>query len=117
MREAMDEGIPPMLVSAGRLGFAALFITPWVLRRYRHDLANLNWEVGRFVLLGGVLICVHFLMVATSLKSTSVFINQALLNSAPVWTALLEITFLKARFPRLVWTGMAVTLLGSGLIA
>jgi drug/metabolite transporter (DMT)-like permease len=56
-------------------------------------------------------------MVATSLKSTSVFINQALLNSAPVWTALLEITFLKARFSRLVWTGMGVTLLGSTLIA
>jgi drug/metabolite transporter (DMT)-like permease len=117
MREALDTGIPPMLVGAGRLGFAALFITPWVLSRYRRDLSNMNRQVFGLAVLGAALICVHFILVATSLASTSVFINQALLNSAPVWTALLEIAFLKARFPRLVWIGMGVTLLGSALVA
>ncbi|MCU0511847.1 MAG: DMT family transporter [Anaerolineae bacterium] len=117
MRAALEAGIPALLVAAGRLGLAALFLTPLVLHRYRAELQRLSRSDLLYVLLSGLLIGLHFMLIARSLQFTSVLIASVLINSGPIWVALLERFFLRARLRRAVWIGIGVTFAGSGLIA
>lgn len=117
IRLALDAGLPALLIAAGRLTLAALLLTPLVWMRYRHELARLRKRDILYAALAGIWIAVHFITLIYSLDNTSVLVSQAISNSGPLWVALMEVVFLRARLNRWVWLGLLIALVGGSLIA
>lgn len=117
MRLAHSAGIPSVMVAAGRLLFAHLILTPLVLRRYRTQLRRLSHLELLLITGAGLWIAVHFVFLAYSLEHLTVLVVTVVINTTPLWVALLERFFLKAQLPRLVWIGLIVALAGSAIIS
>ena len=110
-------GLPSPLIAAGRMGLAAIILTPFVLRYHRAELNQLSWRDRLMAMLAGLCLAIHFLFLVIALESTSVLIAIVIMNTAPLWVALLERFFLKERLNRYVWTGLLITISGSVFIA
>ncbi|GAB4515803.1 MAG: DMT family transporter [Anaerolineae bacterium] len=115
IRLALDAGMTPAAVAALRLTLASAILTPIVIRRYRGQLMALKRRDYLISLFAGVWMGVHFIMMATAFDLTSILVGQVIVNSGPLWVALMEMTFLKARLSRTVWLGLLVAIVG-GLI-
>ncbi len=117
IRLAQEENIPALTVTAGRLTVAALILTPITLRYYWSDLCHISrsdflWAMGAGFWLG-----LHFLGFITGLERTSILVSGVLAGTSPLWIGFLEAVFLKARFQRLTWWGLAITIIGGTVIA
>lgn len=117
MRLAQDNGIPSMMVATGRLLLASVIITPLVLRRYRDQLAQLTRLDMVLVIGAGFWVAVHFVLLAYALENATVLVVSVIINTSPLWVALLEKTFLKANIPRVVFVGLVLALMGSAIIS
>lgn len=113
---AQDAGMHSIMISAGRLMLATALLTPVVLRRYQSQLARLTWDDLVWSAFAGFWMGMHFIPIITSLEYTSVIINQVIVNTGPIWTAMIEAIFLKARISKLLWIGIIVALIGGGII-
>lgn len=110
-------GMPSPLVAAGRLILATAVLTPLVWTRYRHEITHLSRRDLVMAAFAGLWIATHFIMLITALEYTSVLINQVIVNTGPIWAAILERIFLRARLSRIVWFGMMISFTGGGMIA
>ncbi len=109
--------MPSPLIAAGRLLLAATIYTPFILTRYRGELAKLSSRDLLMAIFAGMWIASHFLLLITALEFTSVLINQVIVNTGPIWAAILERVFLRGRLSRAVWIGMMISFVGGGVIA
>lgn len=117
IRLTQDAGMPSLTIAAGRLLLAALIITPLVWRNHRHEVVQLNRREILMATMGGFWIATHFILLIFALENATVLVVQVLVNTGPIWVALLEVFFLKARLSRVVWLGLFVTIIGGGIIA
>jgi drug/metabolite transporter (DMT)-like permease len=117
IRLALNNGVPPQLVAGARLTIAALVLTPFALIRHRDDLRQLTGEKLRLAAVSGVFLAIHFLSWISSIGHTSILISVVLVSTGPIWVAILEWAFLKARLPRAVIVGLVLTLIGGMLVA
>ncbi|MBL8161368.1 MAG: DMT family transporter [Anaerolineae bacterium] len=117
IRLAQDEGIPSLVIAAGRMTVATLLLTPLTLRRYSAEIRSLGRPELLLAGISGVFLAAHFATWILSLEYTSVLISVVLVNSHPIWVALLEIFFLRARLARLVVIGLVIGILGSIIVA
>jgi drug/metabolite transporter (DMT)-like permease len=116
IRQAQQLGVPSPVIAAGRLGLAALILSPIALARAWPELRGLRW---RDVLLGicsGVFLALHFSAWVKSLEYTSVASSSALVATNPLWIALASLLF-RQRPSALTWLGVLITIGGSVLIA
>jgi len=116
IRFAQGEGIPSLVIAAGRLTISSLILLPFVLRRHIPDLRQLHARDFALAALSGLVLALHFATWISSLEYTSVLISTVFVTTGPLWVALLEVFFLRARFKRLVWIGLFVALIGGLLI-
>jgi drug/metabolite transporter (DMT)-like permease len=114
IRLAQGEGLPALVIVTARLALSTLFFTPLVLMRYRHELRNIGPRDLLLAAVAGFWLGIHLVLLVTSLEHTSVLVSQVVVNTSPLWVALLEVFVLKARLPRLVWIGLALALIGGG---
>jgi drug/metabolite transporter (DMT)-like permease len=117
IRLAQNEGMPSLVIAAGRMTVATLILTPVTLRRYSAEIRALGRPELLLAGISGVFLAAHFATWILSLEYTSVLISVVLVNSHPIWVALLEIFFLRARLARLVIIGLIVGILGSIIVA
>lgn len=117
IRATLNAGMPSLAMAGMRLGLAWLLLTPLVLTRYRGHLRALDRRSVLLAVMAGVLMALHFVTLAVSLDYTRIIVTQTLVNTAPLWTAVLETRILRARLPRVVWIGLALALVGSSVIA
>ncbi|MGJ3237783.1 MAG: DMT family transporter [Anaerolineae bacterium] len=110
-------GLPSPVIAFGRMTLAALILTPLVLSRYRAELARLTQRDLVMAIFAGLLLQTHFQLLIFALERTSTLIVLVIVNTGPLWVALLERVFLKERINRFVWVGMAITIVGSLYIA
>ncbi len=117
IRLAQGEGVPSLVIAAGRLLVASLILTPAVIGnpKYLRQIRALSPRELGLVLLSGFFLAVHFAAWVTSLEYTTVLISVVLVTTGPIWVAILEVMFLRARLPRWVVYGLIVALAG-GLI-
>ncbi|GAB4518712.1 MAG: DMT family transporter [Anaerolineae bacterium] len=117
IRLSQGEGMPSLLIAAGRLLIATLLLTPAVLsnKHYMQQVRALRRNDLALVLLSGLFLAIHFAAWVTSLEYTSVLISVVLVTTGPIWVAILEVIFLRARLPQLVIGGLVMALAG-GLI-
>ena len=117
MRAAQQLGMPFQAVVFWRLFPAFLILTPFVIRRYRGQLANIRGRDLIYITLAGILLGVHFNFLAASLIYTSILVSQVITNTGPIWVAILEITVLKEKLGRAVIMGIFIAFAGGILIA
>jgi drug/metabolite transporter (DMT)-like permease len=116
IRLAQSYGLPSLLIACGRLLLSALILTPLVYQRYRDDLRRIDRGDLLLAAVAGFWISMHFITLVISLEHTSILVAQVLISSSPLWVALMETYFLKARLPRIVWIGLVLTLAGCAVI-
>jgi drug/metabolite transporter (DMT)-like permease len=109
---AQTAGIPSLLVAGSRLLIAAALLTPITLRRYWYPIRNLTKRDLGLALISGLFLAIHFAAWVTSLEYTSVLISVVFVTSSPLWVALLEFFFLRAKLPRLVIIGLVIAIVG-----
>ncbi len=117
IRRAQQLGVPSSAVAAGRLGLAALILSPIAFVRVWPELCGLR---RRDVLLGlcsGVFLALHFSAWIRSLEYTSVASSSALVATNPLWIALASVLLFRQRPSALTWLGVLITVGGSVLIA
>lgn len=112
-----QSGVDAPMVAAGRLLLASLILTPFVWSQHREELRRLNRRDVFLGLAAGFWVATHFILLITALEYTSVMLNQVLLNTGPIWAALLETIVDKARLSKTVWIGLLITFCGGVFIA
>ena len=113
---AKDEGVHPLSIAAGRIGIAALLLTPIAALRFG-EIRRLDRRDLGLALLSGAFLAVHFASWISSLAYTSVASSTALVTTNPIFVALVSFVLWGERLGRRALMGIALTMLGSLLIA
>ncbi|MER3554180.1 MAG: EamA family transporter [Meiothermus sp.] len=103
-----------LVVSALRLSFAALILLPaW--RGLRN--VELKPRAWLYAVLAGAFLALHFATWITSISLTSIAASVTLVNTNPVWVALLSWVWLRQVPKPLTLVGIALALVGGAVIA
>lgn len=116
IREAQNAGIPSLGIAAGRLTIAAMLLSPIAFFRYGSEILKLTRREFGLAALSGIFLAIHFATWITSLEKTTVLVSVALVSTNPLWVALLEVMFLRARLGRWVLIGLGIGLIGSIIV-
>jgi len=115
IRFAQQE-VPSVVIAAGRMTLAALFLAPFVLTRQKTELRQITRKEWLLLSLGGIFLGFHFASWITSLEFTTVASSVVLVTTAPLWVALLSPLILKEKLTRWIFVGLAVSLIGSVIV-
>lgn len=116
-RYALQAGAPPLVIAATRLTLAALVLTPFTLIRHWREIVSLPRRDFFLIAIAGVWMALNFVLWSASLEYVGILIATVLVTSSPIWTALIEVTFLKARFTKALLIGLAAVIAGNLIIA
>jgi drug/metabolite transporter (DMT)-like permease len=116
IRLAIDAGAGPLAVAAGRLTIAAAVVVPLALLRRGGELGRLQRRDWAIAAVAGLFLALHFATWIASLRYTSVASSVALVTTNPIWVGLLSWWLLGEPPTRRTATGIALAVLGSGLI-
>lgn len=107
---------PALATAAWRMTFATAIIALPLLRSWR----ELRRLTKRDLLLGsiaGLCLALHFATWITSLSHTTVASSTVLVNTAPIWIALLAPLTTRELTSGRAWTGIALSFVGAAFIA
>lgn len=108
---------PPIVISFYRSGIAAAVMAPLVLVRYREELFGLKRKDLLRVILAGVFLALHFSTWITSLFYTSIASSVVIVQTIPVWTAILSPFVSGDRVSRQTWSGIILSFVGVVIIS
>ena len=105
-----------LAIAAYRLTFATLLLTPFMLRYPRKAWPSTRrlWALGSF---SGLFLAVHFASWIASLEFTSVASSVVLVQTAPLFVAILSPLVLRETPSPRAWIGLLVAFAGGVLIA
>jgi len=103
---------PPLVISFYRTGMATAVIAPLVLLRCREELFSLRGRDLLRVLLSGAFLAMHFSTWITSLFYTSIASSVVIVQTIPLWTAILSPHVSGDRVNRTTWTGILLSFVG-----
>jgi drug/metabolite transporter (DMT)-like permease len=109
------QGLLPLQLAAARFATAALLVIAWLAVR-RPPLPTPR-DALRFLLCGAIGIALYNALLNTGEKTVSAGAASFIVNTLPIFTALLAIIFLNERFNRWGWAGSAVSFAGVAIIA
>lgn len=107
---------PPLVTAAWRLSFATLILLPYTLWKTRDELGRLSRRDLAIGALAGFFLALHFATWISSLSFTSVANSVVLVNTAPVWVALMTPWVTRDRVSRRAWLGIAASVTGAAII-
>ena len=116
LRMIQAEGIPSPIITAFRLVIASLVLTPFILSRYKNEIAQLSRRDVLVAITAGALFAIQFTLNFESYRFTSILVAGVISGIIPLWTAVLERVVLRTRFPKVVWVGLALVVIGGILI-
>jgi drug/metabolite transporter (DMT)-like permease len=102
----------PIVISFYRAGIASAVMMPLVLLRHRDELRSLTRRDLLWTLLAGVFLALHFATWITSLFYTSIASSVVIVETIPIWTAILSPFVSKDRVSRLTWAGIGLSFCG-----
>ena len=110
---------PSAVTAAWRLLWTVALMTPvvWARGPVRRELLGVKWPVAFLSALSGVFLAVHFVLWFESLNQTSVASSTTIVCTEVIWVCLGYRLFLGGRVPGRAMSAIAVTLVGSVLIA
>jgi drug/metabolite transporter (DMT)-like permease len=107
---------PPIVTAAWRLTFATLILLPYALWKSRLEFSRLSARELGLGALAGFFLALHFATWISSLSFTSVANSVVLVNTAPVWVALMTPWFTHDRVSRRAWLGISASVVGAVII-
>lgn len=110
---------PSVVTAAFRLIWTVLIMTPLILIKpqVRKEVFHIPFKTALLCILSGVFLAVHFVLWFESLSHTTVASSTTIVCTEVIWVALGYCLFLKGKLSLKAVTAIAVTLLGSLLIA
>jgi len=102
----------PIVISFYRSGIAAAVMAPLVFVRHRQELFGLQRKDLLRVVLAGTFLALHFSTWITSLFYTSIASSVVIVETIPVWTAILSPFVSGDRVSRVTWAGIALSFCG-----
>jgi drug/metabolite transporter (DMT)-like permease len=109
------QGLPPLQLASARFATAALLVLAWLAYR-RPRLPT--WPDGlRFALCGFLGIALYNALLNTGEKTVAAGAASFIVNTLPIFTALLAAVVLGERFNRWGWLGSLISLAGIAVIA
>ena len=110
---------PSAVTAAWRLLWTVLFLTPVVIGKtaVRRELLQTPGKLMLLSILSGLFLAIHFVLWFESLQHTSVASSTTIVCTEVIWVCLGFCLFLKGKLSRKAVAAIAVTLLGSVLIA
>lgn len=106
---------PSLVIAALRLALAALILAPVALRKGAAEIKQMSVKQRALATMAGLLMGLHFAAWTSSLEYTDVASAVFLVNTLPLWVALLSPLVLRESLSRMALVGMGVILVG-GLI-
>ena len=114
---ARDGGLAPMTVAALRAGLGGLLLLAGLLL-LRRDWVRINRRALRVVLLYGIFgVALFYASYVNAILSVGVAVAAVLLYTAPAWVALIAWRFLGEQLTRRHVAALALTLMGTALVA
>lgn len=104
-------GAGPVMVAALRLTLAVLVLS--AINRKKRASETVSRAHECLFALCGLALSVHFATWFAALNLTSVAIATLLVSTAPVWTTLYDMVFLRRRPSKLFWMGFVSTAIGT----
>jgi drug/metabolite transporter (DMT)-like permease len=110
------EGVQPLAIAAGRVGVAALILTPLAWSGGAPEIRRLSRRDLLLALLGGFFLAIHFAAWVWSLAFTSVASAMTLVSATPIFVALSSYFIWGERLTGPALGGVLLSMLGSALI-
>jgi len=108
---------PALVIAAGRLTAASLILAPIALaRKAPRELRTLSRHDLLLALLAGLALAVHFATWIASVRMTSIATSAVLVETNPLFVAILSWLFLRERIGRLTVIGIGLAIAGSVVI-
>ncbi|GIV96833.1 MAG: hypothetical protein KatS3mg057_1490 [Herpetosiphonaceae bacterium] len=117
IKSAHDHNVPSLVIAAGRLGLAALILTPIAWSSRGAEIRSASRRDLGIGILAGLFLGLHFAAWITSLNYTSVASSTALVATNPIFVGLASYLLFRERLPLSAIGGIILTVLGSILIA
>jgi drug/metabolite transporter (DMT)-like permease len=108
---------PPLVIAAYRVGLAVLVLTPAAWIRSRHEMATMNGRDLCLAAASGFFLALHFAAWISSLSYTSVANSVVLVNTNPLWVALMTPFVTGERIRPAVALGIFVSVIGGVVIS
>ena len=110
---------PSTVTAAFRLLWTVLLMTPIVLgkKEVRTELRQVNKKTVLLSCLSGVFLAVHFAFMFESLFHTSIASTTTIVATEVIWVSLGFCLFMKGRLPKKAVITIAITFIGSAVIA
>jgi drug/metabolite transporter (DMT)-like permease len=107
---------PPLVTAAYRLGLAALVVLPLAVWKVRGELRALSRREYGWAALSGLFLALHFATWISSLGYTSVANSVVLVDTHPIWVALLAPWLARERVSRRAWLSAVLCVVGGASI-
>lgn len=117
IRYAQNAGAASLAIAAYRLTFASLILLPLVLWRHHADLRALPRRAWAWAGVSGFFLGLHFATWISSLAYTSVASSVVLVDTAPLFVALIAVGVLRQQLARPLLLGLGIAFLGGLLVA
>ncbi len=107
---------PALVIAAYRMGFALLFLFPWIGFSAGRTPAPIQLRDGWLAALSGIFLAGHFATWISSLNYTTVANSVVLVNTNPIWVGLLTPLITKDRLLKETVIGIVLCVAGGMLI-
>ncbi|WP_175731981.1 DMT family transporter [Burkholderia ambifaria] len=108
-------GLAPLQLAAGRFATAAVLVIAWLA--WRRPAKPSTRDALRFLVCGFLGIALYNALLNTGEQTVSAGAASFIVNTLPIFTALLAAVFLHERFNRWGWAGSLISLAGIAVIA
>lgn len=108
---------PALVISAYRVGLASLILIPVALLFAREEMMSLSLNDIKIALASGAFLSLHFATWISSLDYTTVASSVVLVNTNPIWVALLTPFLSSDRLTKMSILGVVFSVIGSAIIS
>ena len=107
---------PALVTAAYRLGIALLCLLPFAFWKARAEIFSITPRQGLFGILAGFFLSLHFASWISSLDHTSVANSVVLVNTIPLWVAILTPLVSKEKVKAHTWMAILLALIGAVIL-
>jgi drug/metabolite transporter (DMT)-like permease len=107
---------PALVIAAYRVGIAAMILVPLAFWKVRGEIAHLTKNDIILSVVSGIFLALHFAFWISSLDHTSVANSVVLVNTNPIWVALMTPVITAERMNRTSFYSIAISVAGVVII-